>query len=53
MLTDKLCTRLKLGTSDRGVEIEDLTLMDLTPRDNMDAMLVAEAIMEERSPPSL
>ncbi len=53
VLTDRLCTRLKLGSSNRGVEIEDLTLIDLTPRDSMDALLVAEAIMEARSPPSL
>jgi hypothetical protein len=45
----------KLGLDDNGgrVDAEVIELLDLTPTGPMDAMMVAEAVLSQRSPPSL
>jgi hypothetical protein len=50
VLSDRLCTKMGLGKDTTRVEEEEVTLIDLTPRNSLDAVLVAEAIMGGRSP---
>ena len=49
-LSDRLCAKMRLGSDTTRVEEEEVTLIDLTPRNSLDAVLVAEAIMGGRSP---
>ena len=49
MLMDRMCHRLRIGNDETRLISEELILIDHTPVGNVDSLVVAEAIMGNRS----
>ncbi len=52
-LTDRICKRMRIGTNEDRIRSEEIIMVDHTPTGIVDSIIVAEAIIGNRTPASI